>query len=160
MTPADTLLLAETIREAINTGYTLPLDWTAVKSRVSQAGLTGEALMESLDAIARADYVNVQLRANDHVSHYELTRFGYTIGITAVVPDIDEVHKRIIAALINDPPKDRSALADLATQAATDELIVDQLLRNLEDQGLVGTSRTFGGVKVHDISPTLHRLIN
>jgi hypothetical protein len=160
LTPADTLLLTETIREAISSGNTMLLDWTSVKSRVGQAGLTGDALTESLHAIAEADYVNVRLRSPDHASHYELTRFGYATGIAAVVPDIDDVHQRIIAALINNPPTDRSALPSLAAQAATDELIVDQLLRGLEDQGLVTTSRTYGGVRLHEISPTLRRLID
>jgi hypothetical protein len=135
------------------------LDWAAVEAKAKEAGLTGNRLVESLHALAEGDYVDVELRG-DHVARYKLTDYGYASGIEAVLPDIAEVHQRCIALLVNDPPKGNRIIHDLATRANTQRLVVDQLLKGLEEQGLLRVSRTLGdGSRLHRISPTLGRLL-
>jgi hypothetical protein len=159
MTPADTFLLCETIREAIKSGHLIVLDWATVEAKAKQAGLTGKKLMESLHALAEGDYVDVDLRG-DHVVHYNLTDYGYASGIEAVIPDLAEVHRRIVALLVNDPPTGDQIIHDLAARGGTERLVVDQLLTDLEARGLLGVTRTLGDhSRLHQVSPTLGRLL-
>jgi hypothetical protein len=159
MTPADAFLLRETVREAINSGHLILVDWAAVEARAKEAGLTGNRLIESLHALAEGHYVDVDLRG-DQVVRYKLTDRGYASGIQAVVPDLAEVHQRIIALLVNDPPTGDRIIHDLAAYAGTERLVVDQLLEGLEAKGLVRVIRTLGDhSRLPHVSPTLGRLL-
>lgn len=157
---ADAILLAEIIREAIRAGQTVAVDWSSVKSRVEQTGLKGEALVESVHALAELDYIDVHFRSPGHVTRLRLNQSGYAAGIEAVVPDVEEVYRRVIAALVNRPPVGNRALHKLAVLADTEELVVDQLLHGLEGAGYVTVSRAMGSsVRIHSVSPTLRRLL-
>ncbi|MGW4792691.1 toll/interleukin-1 receptor domain-containing protein [Nonomuraea sp. NPDC004297] len=159
LTPADSFLLAEIVRETLDQVHLLVLGWNNVKGRAESEGLAGEALVESLHALAEGDYVDAAFRGEE-VHELKLTRFGYLTGIEAVIPEVKDVHRRIIAALVNDPPVGRQAIEELAQQVGTPHLVVAQLLQELEDGNLLNLSRTLGGTQVNRTSPTLRRLLN
>jgi hypothetical protein len=161
LTRADAVLLTETLREALELGFLRPLDWNVIGTRVELAGLTGNALMEALHALAEADYVEVRINGGVHVSGYELTRTGYAVGITAILPDVEDMHQRVIALLVNDPPSGLHIIQELAERSDTPRLVVDQLLQNLADRDLVVVSRALGDAsRLHRVSPTLGRLLD
>jgi hypothetical protein len=156
----DALLLAEVIREAVSVGHLSELNWNAVMADAAEAGLDGDALMESLHALAEADYINVQINQGPSVTRLELTRLGYATGISAVVPDAEAAQRRVIAAIVNTCPGGDGVIQELAELADTGHLIVDQLLHDLEDRSLVVISRTLGDhSRLHQVSPTLSRLL-
>nr|WP_062337374.1 toll/interleukin-1 receptor domain-containing protein [Herbidospora sakaeratensis] len=160
LTPADAFVLTEIIREAIASGHLLLLDWNIIESRAQAAGVTAEALVESMHALGEGDYVDVSFRA-EHVHDVKLTRFGYSVGISAVLPDVDQVHQRVVSALVNDPPTGIQIIHNLADRASTERLVVDQLLKDLEDRGLVTVSRGMGdSSRLHNVSPTLRRVLD
>lgn len=160
LTPADAFVLQEIIREAMSLEHLIILNWHNIQSRTESSGLTTEALMESVHALAEGDYVDVRLRGS-HVQDLKLTRHGYAVGIEAVVADVHQAHQRIIAILVNTPPSGPQIIHDLADRANTEVLIVDQLLRDLEDRSLVSVTRGMGGAsRLHEVSPTLRRLLD
>lgn len=92
------------------------------------------------------------------IRHVELTLSGYLAGVPHLIPEIDEVHRRIVAALVDDPLSGNDALSKLAEAAQTDPFVVDQYLRVLENQHLVKIARAMGGAtRVLKVSVTLRR---
>jgi len=157
LTTADTVLLTETVREALNTGQLMLLDWPAVKSRTEQTGLSEQAVNESLNMLAQRDYVNVTTRGSS-VDQYDLTRSGYAESVPAVFPKVEDHHQAVIAELVNDPPDGNQLVEDLAARTDSPTLVVDQLLRDLQDQGEVSVRWSIGGHSaLRSVSPTLRR---
>lgn len=159
LTAADTVLLMETVREALNSGQLMLLDWATVKSRVEQTGLSGQAVMESAEALAEDDYVDLKFRGGE-VAQYDLTRFGYSEGVGTVFLGIEERQKQIIAELVNNPPVGDHVIEDLAARTDSPTLVVDQLLRDLQDEGKASVSWTLSGSRLHSVSPTLRRRLS
>lgn len=155
----DTVLLTETVREALNAGQLMLLDWAAVQSRVVQTGLSEQAVIESMEALAEDDYVDVKIRGGIP-AQYDLTRFGYSEGVAAVLPDVEERRQQIIAELVNDPPDGDHIIEDLASRTDSPTLVVDQLLRDLQDEGKVSVSWRMSGSRLHSVSSTLHRSLS
>ncbi len=159
LTTATAFLLSETVRAALDLGRLTPLDWDRVQERAEQGGLTGDALLESVGALARAGHVKVKL-TDTRVLGYDLTRSGYATGIGTLIPDIGRAQRSVVAALINDPPTGDRIIHDVAARAGTYPLVVDEFLRALEDRGLVAVSRTVDDhSRLHGVSPTLARLL-
>ncbi|UUU24911.1 toll/interleukin-1 receptor domain-containing protein [Streptomyces sp. DSM 40750] len=158
LTRADTFLLTVSLQQALESDQFL-LDWHAVARRAAEGGLTSEALMESVHALADGDYVDARLR-QDQVVMYSLTPFGYEISIQAVLPNLNEIHQRITAELVNNPPGSFSLTHDLAAQAEAPRLVVEQFLNHLQDRGLLSWQPTMGGGHLSRVSPTLRRELN
>lgn len=142
LSAGDATLLVETVREAMSGDLLIALNWHEVQARAEAAGLTGEALWESLEAIAEADLVDVESGPDHHVHRYDLTRFGYAAGIGALVPNIADAERAVIAALVNAAPTSNTVIHDLAELCGLPVLVVDQVLRELEDRDLIALSRT------------------
>ncbi|MET9632172.1 toll/interleukin-1 receptor domain-containing protein [Lentzea sp. NPDC006480] len=160
LTPVDSFLLLEVIREAMEVGQTKVIMLHNIKSRAVQAGLGSSMIEESLHALHEQYYVLPSTSATNSVRHVELTLDGYSAGISYVVSDIDEIHTRVMAALVNNPPSGTDTLTELAAQAHANRFVVDQCLHLLEAHGHVKASRSIGGgVRIQQISPTLRRLL-
>ncbi|ORT59168.1 hypothetical protein BKD26_14240 [Streptomyces sp. CB03238] len=159
LTTSDSVLLTETVREALNAGQLMLLDWPAVKSRVEQTGLSEQAVNESLNMLAEGDYINVAIRG-DGIDQFDLTRYGYDEGVAGVFPGVEEHHQAIIAELVNNPPTSNQIIEDLAERTASPALVVDQLLRDLQDEGKVSVSWSMGSSRIHSVSPTLRRRLS
>ncbi|MGW2297632.1 toll/interleukin-1 receptor domain-containing protein [Streptomyces violaceorubidus] len=155
LTKEDTFLLTVSVEQALEGDQCL-MEWPAVARRAAEGGLTGEALLESVHALAEGDYVDARLH-QDQVAMYSLTPFGYEIAIRAVVPNLDEIHQRITAELVNNPPGSFSLTHDLATQADAPRLVVEQFLNHLQSRELLSWQHTMGGGHLSRVSPTLRR---
>ncbi len=161
LSAGDATLLVETVREALLEDRLMALNWCEVQARAEAAGLTGEALWESLEAIAEAELVDVESDPDHHVQRYDLTRFGYATGIGALVPNIADAERAVIAALVNAAPTSNTVIHDLAELCGLPALVVDQVLRELEDRDLIALSRTMGNhSRLHRVSSTLKRLLD
>ncbi|GAA3838855.1 toll/interleukin-1 receptor domain-containing protein [Streptomyces coacervatus] len=157
---ADTVLLTETIREALRTNEMMLLNWAAVKSRAKDAGLSDERVEESLHMLGEQEYVDVTLRASG-AHDYHLTRKGYRAGISTVLPKVEEHRRAVIAELVNDQPMGSTVIDDLAARTETPPLVVEQILNDLQDQGKLSYRRYMGNSsKLHSVSPTLRRLLD
>jgi hypothetical protein len=158
---ADSVLLTEVLRQALEAGQLLLLEWKSIRGVAEALGLTGDALWESLIALGEADLVDVEARDQDSVRRLDLTRSGYAMGIESVIPDIALMHRAIISELVNDPPAGDRLIHDLASRSNSPRLVVDELLNTLQAEGLVSISRTIGDhSQLHKVSPTLKRLLN
>ncbi|MEY9997472.1 hypothetical protein ABIE67_009591 [Streptomyces sp. V4I8] len=156
---ADTVLLTETIREALRTNEMMLLNWDAVKSRAKDAGLSDERVEESLHMLGEQNYVDVALRTSG-AHDYHLTRKGYRAGIATVLPKVEEHRRAVIAELVNDQPTGSTVIDDLAARTETPPLVVEQFLNDLQDQGLLSYRRYLGSSsQLHSVSPTLRRLL-
>lgn len=156
---ADTILLAETIREALRTNAMTLLSWAAVKSRANDAGLSNEQVEESLHMLAEQDYVDVAIRPGG-AHDFHLTRKGYRAGISTVLPKVEEHRRAVIAELVNDQPAGSTVINDLAARTETPPLVVEQILNDLQDQGQLSYRRHMGNSSsLYSISPTLRRLL-
>ncbi|MFD9069811.1 toll/interleukin-1 receptor domain-containing protein [Streptomyces lasiicapitis] len=157
---ADTVLLTETIREALRTNDMRLLSWAAVKSRASDAGLSDQRVEESLHILAQQDHVDVALRAGS-VHNYHLTRKGYRAGIATLLPKVEEHRRAVIAELTNDQPTGSTVIDDLAARTETPPLVVEQILNDLQDQGQLSYHCNLGNSSSLDwVSPTLRRLLD
>lgn len=158
LTKGDTLVLTESLREALDTERLNFLDWNKIKSQVEAHGLAGEGLMESVLALTEDHYLEVKIHGQDLVLAYTITTSGYRIGIEAVAPSIQAMKQQVMAAIVNDPPSGDRVIHDLADRTGVPLLIVDETLRELEAKGLIAVSRTLGRhSRLHRVSPTLRR---
>ncbi|MGW1537848.1 toll/interleukin-1 receptor domain-containing protein [Streptomyces aureus] len=156
---ADTVVLGETIQEALRTNEMMLLSWAAVKSRVKDAGLSAEQVEESLHLLDELGYVDVTLRSSG-AHDYHLTGKGYQAGISTVLPQVEEHRRAVIAELVNNQPTGRAVINNLAARTETPPLVVEQILKGLQDRGLLSYSRYMGNSSVlHSVSPTLRRLL-
>ena len=116
LTQSDVFLLVESIRVAVELDDHRPLfiDWNVVKQRMEQAGLSGDALLESLHVLAEGDMVNAHIMSIDYVPECEVTTFGYRVGIGAIVPDIDDVERRVVAEIVNNQPMGMHVVDELS----------------------------------------------
>ncbi|MEH0575666.1 toll/interleukin-1 receptor domain-containing protein [Streptomyces sp. B21-108] len=154
---ADAFLLTLAVQAAIEAGHPQLLDWLAVEQKAQAAGLVGANLHESTTALAEQDYLDVRF-FGERVNRASLTPYGYSAGIQAVMPDIDECRRRVIALLVNDPPTGNRIMHDLADSANVPLLVVRELLEELQLQGLLSYSLTMGDhTRLNNVSPTLRR---
>ncbi|MDX2545421.1 TIR domain-containing protein [Streptomyces sp. WI04-05B] len=157
LTRSDSFLLTELVREALEGEHLFPVDWQAVKSRVEDAGLTNNILNESLHALAEEDYIDITSRSGRIVVD-KLTSAGFAAGLPALISDVEVVHQRIIAAIVNDPPSGDRIIDDLAQRTGASRVVVDELLNELEWEGQLSVSRTLGNhSRLQSVSPTLRR---
>jgi DNA-binding IscR family transcriptional regulator len=82
---------------------------------------------------------------------------GYSAGVRATIPDFEEMRRRIVALLVNDPPTEKDAIQDLAARSNAPVFVVDKLLDELERKGFIHVIRTFGGTVIPRINRTLTR---
>ncbi|MFJ5301106.1 toll/interleukin-1 receptor domain-containing protein [Streptomyces sp. NPDC088350] len=157
LAPADAFLLTLAIQAAIDTGRPQLLDWATVEQKAQEAGLVGANLHESTTALAEQDYLDIRF-LGERVSRANLTSYGYSTGIQALMPDIDEGRRRVTALLVNDPPTGDRVMHDLADRANVPLLVVRELLEELKLRGLLSYSLTMGDhTRLHSVSPTLRR---
>jgi hypothetical protein len=156
---ADAFLLTLAIQAAIEAGHPQLLDWPAIEQKAQEAGLVGANLHESTTALAEQHYLDVRF-FGERVNRASLTSYGYSAGIQAVMPDVDEGRRRVIALLVNDPPTGDRIMHDLADRANVPLLVVRELLEDLQLRGLLSYSLTMGDhTRLHSVSPTLRRQI-
>lgn len=161
LSTADSVLLTEIIKLALEEGDAKFLSLKSIKERAEQLGVSESVFNESLHALKERYYVSLSTYASGDVYQVELTRSGYLAGVSSVVPDVEEVHLRLLAALVNNPPTSLNALAELMERTGAERLVADQFLRELELRGLVKATRFIGGgARIYDISPTLRRLLD
>jgi hypothetical protein len=159
LTKVDAFLLAQVIRHALGDWITKFFDFEPIKTAAKDQGVSDEMLFESLHALSEGHYLNVRFGPDDEVFDFELTSFGYQMGIKAVIPDVERIKRQVVGALVNEPPTGESAVEELATRFNAPILVVDRILEDLRQRNLISRIRTFGGDSVSRISPALRRLI-
>ncbi|MGW2864518.1 toll/interleukin-1 receptor domain-containing protein [Streptomyces sp. NPDC001205] len=160
LSKTDEFVLTLAIRAALEAGQASLLDWSVVKQQAAEVGLPAAALYESTSALAEHDYLDVHFNDED-VYRADLTNYGYNVGIHAVLPDVDEARRRVIAEIINNQPTGFRVMHDLAERANVPILVVRQLLADLQNQGLISYSLALGdATRLHNVSPTLRRKLD
>lgn len=80
--------------------------------------------------------------------------------IDTIVPDAETARQRVIASLVNTPPRSSTVIGDLATMTGTPPLVIRQFLRELQAKGHLTLVLNMGGFsRVVEVSPALKRLL-
>ncbi|GGV23975.1 hypothetical protein GCM10010182_52900 [Actinomadura cremea] len=156
----DTRVLSEVVREALARNRLNDLDLGAVRERAGAAGIGEAAFTESVRALAGDGHVQVRHGDRDP-ARLSLTPTGYDAAIAAVVPDVAEARRRVVAALVNTPGARARTADELIAQTDVPALVIDRLLHDLAVRGLLRVARGSGGrYLVHEFSPALARLLD
>lgn len=152
----DSVVLSLAAEQAIASGHRL-LDSPRLVDACAKADIGTDACLESLSALGHAHL----LELGEPTSHtnLEITNQGLATFLEATRGDLGPLRKQIVAALINRPDKDTPVDAsDLVEATGEPALVVELLLDQLRDRGLITLAKYIGGrMSVHDTSPLLRR---
>lgn len=155
---ADSVVLSLAAEQALASGHRF-LDAARLIDACSKAGISTESSSESLSALGHTNLLNVELRRPTSHSRLQITNRGLRTFLEATRPDLGAVRQRIVADLVNRPDGvgavEGSDLVDSTGEAA---LVVELLLDELHDRGLISLGKYLGGtMRVHGVSPVLRR---
>lgn len=151
---ADAWVFSIVAEQALEGGHPM-VDPNTVEARCKEQGLSHDGYFEGLLALANEDLLDIEYVHPSMIRKLEITLYGLQRYFEVALPDLDEVHRRLIAELLNGEKRDGAALA-----AALGErlLVVEFLLDQLAMQNLLTVGKTFGGIRVGHVSPLLRRL--
>jgi hypothetical protein len=149
----DAMLLMAAVEQAIQREHLMLLDWPALLATVDAVGLDADGALESLHVLSTDDYFDTEFQGEE-VMMLSLTGWGYNQGWSALRPDHDGLRHRIAAELLNASPQSVEALA---TAVREPTLVVERILSDLQDRGLVSYTLTIGGSVIHTVNPALRR---
>lgn len=155
---ADSVVLSLAADQAIASGHRL-LDSPRLVDACAKADIGTDACIESISALGHADLLEVELAEPISHTRLEITNQGLATFLEATRADLGALRKQIVAALINRPDKDAPVEgSDLVEATGEPALVVELLLDQLRDRGLITLAKYIGGrMSVHDTSPLLRR---
>lgn len=156
----DTLVLQQAGDMALDSDGDL-VNSREILSRLSDAGVTEQAYLDSLDVLEEHWCVKVHRTLGagiDGASSFSLTTLGFEEYAKAFIEGYDAVLTKVAVELVN---TERRTDRQIASETGVPRVVVEHVFDVLESQGLVKVSKMTGpNSHVHYISPQLGRMLS
>lgn len=153
LTKIDTLVFKSVYDDAMkfpNLGVIVKPDSTAM----TQAGVSGQAVHESLTILNRLGLVNGTRTLGGGYATVMPTIYGFEVYGQAFIEGFDTTVNKIMVYVVNHVP---CAANDIAVGVGCAEIVVNYVLRLLDQQRLARVSFSFGGDRVVTVDVALTR---
>lgn len=151
----DAQVLAALARTALDSPFGRP-NHEAALAECKEAGLDEGAFELSLEALDKADLIDLQRQGGGFIAVFGVQQSGFVRYLEVTRPDLPALRRQLVALLVNEFSGGAN-LTDLAERLEEPQMLVRVLLEELQRRRMLQLVRTNGGTSVFDISALLER---
>lgn len=130
--------------------------------KIQDLNLSPRVVDESIDILDSEFYVRASKSIGGPLfnSHFSITPYGFEKYAEVNVTDYPAIKRRLYVALAAQDPYAGFSGNQYATDNAVPLLIIEHILTELEQQGLLTISQGYRWIHVYGISPKIKRMVN